>query len=332
MNKIFISGLYRSGTTLVSRILNNHPEVESTYDCVHFMRFCYNKFNPISKRYLDVISQVHKRIKSRLDIELDIDEIISIFKNTKNLTYASLYDSIMKVFLLRNNKKSIWCDKSNVCWTHLLNFINMYPDEGYGIMVIRDPRDVVCSYKKYTVEQGYKYLDAAFASVSALNFANKIQEDEILSKKIIIIKYEDLVKNSTKKINWLMRKIDLNDQDISIDLNNFTDRTGGVWKNNSSYQDLESGISTSPVGRYRKILSSNEINFIQTICQDSMEKHNYSINMLNQKDIDYSLFLKDELLNSRWEHWLETNEGVESYPSSPPLYKSSRQIYPISKS
>ena len=45
---IFITGVWRSGTTLISRIFNNHPELDITYDSVHFMRFSFNHYDQIS--------------------------------------------------------------------------------------------------------------------------------------------------------------------------------------------------------------------------------------------------------------------------------------------
>ena len=62
---ILITGTFRSGTTLISRILNNHPKIGVLYDSVNFMRFSYDKYNPIQdeKQYKLLISEISQRIK-----------------------------------------------------------------------------------------------------------------------------------------------------------------------------------------------------------------------------------------------------------------------------
>ncbi|MGM0411630.1 MAG: sulfotransferase, partial [Bacillota bacterium] len=36
---ILITGTFRSGTTLISQIMRNHPNIALVYDSVNFMRF-----------------------------------------------------------------------------------------------------------------------------------------------------------------------------------------------------------------------------------------------------------------------------------------------------
>ena len=46
MTKLLITGLYRSGTTLLSRLINNHPDAWITYDSGQLFRyFCSQKAN-----------------------------------------------------------------------------------------------------------------------------------------------------------------------------------------------------------------------------------------------------------------------------------------------
>ena len=195
-------------------------------------------------------------------------------------------------------------------------------------MMIRDPRDVVASYKHYTVEKGYKYLDAAFSSLNALDFAEKNKT------KIIVIKYEDLVRNPLLISKKIFSSIGLDFDKKTFSFFDFSDRLGKKWGNNSSFNDFSHGISTKPIGRYKQILSNAEINFVQNICGDIMQKNGYSLyEIASKKEINdkLGLFLKEKLLKNRWDKWKKTGEGVESYPSDPPLYKSSRQLYPDGK-
>ena len=76
---IFITGVWRSGTTLISRIINNHPNLDITYDTVHFLRFSYNKYNPISdkKNVERLIQDTSKRLYDRYELELSVNDTLS---------------------------------------------------------------------------------------------------------------------------------------------------------------------------------------------------------------------------------------------------------------
>ena len=44
---LFVTGTWRSGTTLISRMLNCHKDMDITHDTVHFLRYSFNKYNPM---------------------------------------------------------------------------------------------------------------------------------------------------------------------------------------------------------------------------------------------------------------------------------------------
>ena len=99
---VFITGLYRSGTTLLSRSLNANPKIFITYDNVHFMRFCYNKFQPLnSKNILRLINNISRRLLDRNNIKIDKKTIISELQNYKNISYSTIYHNIMKNCFLK---------------------------------------------------------------------------------------------------------------------------------------------------------------------------------------------------------------------------------------
>ena len=43
MKPLLITGVYRSGTTLVSDILRKHPDLDITYDSINYFRFIIKK-------------------------------------------------------------------------------------------------------------------------------------------------------------------------------------------------------------------------------------------------------------------------------------------------
>ena len=91
--KIFITGIYRSGTTLVSRILNSHSNIWITYDSVHFMRFSYDKYNPIDlvENAENLVKETHARILKRWDMNFNLAKVISCIYALKEINYRKIY-------------------------------------------------------------------------------------------------------------------------------------------------------------------------------------------------------------------------------------------------
>ena len=75
---ILITGTWRCGTTLTSRILDNHKNLSITYDMVHFLRFGFGKYDPINneQNYKKLIDDIIKRLKYRFKIKVNRRNIL----------------------------------------------------------------------------------------------------------------------------------------------------------------------------------------------------------------------------------------------------------------
>ena len=135
---ILITGCFRSGTTLISRMLNNHPEIGILYDSVNFMRFCYNRYNPIhiEKNYMALVNELTNRIRKRWKLYLSEENILKSLSQN-DVTYASIYDVIMNDLLVKNKTNGIWGEKTTLVWTKIPAFFEMFPT-GRVILIIRE--------------------------------------------------------------------------------------------------------------------------------------------------------------------------------------------------
>lgn len=319
--KIFITGIYRSGTTLVSRILNSHPNLWVTYDSVHFMRFSYDKYNPIDlvENAENLVKEVHARIFKRWNMNFNLAKVISCIYALKEINYRKIYELIMEDLALQYKGKVIgWGEKSNVCWGQIPNFLKMFP-EGKAIHILRDPRDVMCSYREMTYEPGYAYLDSAFASlhsfISAKNYSKNLS-----SKNYYCLRYEELVNEPFETIKVLCGFLDIEFEQKMLDALNFIDKSGQRWTGDSSFDKDITEISKKPIGRWQRHALPVEAYFIEMINRPVMHEFNYSMAgfELNKEEWNklYNI-LQDPIIKTRYQHWLKTGEGVEAYPSDP---------------
>ena len=316
---IFITGHWRSGTTLISRMLNNHKDICVTYDLVHFMRFSYKKYNPIKKESctLQLVKDIAERIDYRYQIKLSVDEVMLDIGGS--YSYAVIYNAIMSSLLLRNTTMSIWGEKTNLAWRQIPNFLEMFPN-GRVINIIRDPRAVLSSFKKFTNAPKNDYLDSILNSYDAMKTAIKYKE--ILNdKRYITVLYEKLVNDPRVVMEEICQKLQIEFSENMLDQKMFKDRYGKSWRSNSIDKDPPEGIYKEALNKWIYELNDWEIFVCEKITSVFFKEFNYtesrkklSINEMNRALIEIQ---KSKLCNEGLIRFLLTGKSVQRYPTDP---------------
>ncbi|MFH1593933.1 MAG: sulfotransferase [Candidatus Omnitrophota bacterium] len=329
--RIFITGIYRSGTTLVSRMLNNHSKLWVTYDSVHFMRFSYGKYEPIrdADQAMRLVQEIHDRILKRWKMEFNLDKAISEIRKLKKIEYKHIYDIVMKA-LASDCAKIVtgWGEKTNVCWGQIPNFLQMFPS-GKVIHVLRDPRDVLCSYREMTYEPGYSYLDSVFCSQHS--FQKAVEYRETLDPdNYYILKYENFVDNPLTEAKRLCKFLRIKFEPAMLDVKQFKDRQGRRWTGDSSFNKKMNTVSSAPAGRWKKSADPFEIFFAELVNNKVMQHFGYELSGIKirrsfRERLD-EILLENGLLKERYDHWQKTGEGVEAYPSLTGIKKESLNV------
>ena len=213
-----------------------------------------------------------------------------------------------------------WGEKTNVCWGQIPNFLEMFP-EGKAVHIVRDPRDVMCSYREMTYEPGYAYLDSAFSSLhsfmSAKNYSRNLSR-----KNYYCLRYEDIVNTPFETIKQLCNFLGLEFEQNMLDTLSFTDKSGQKWNGDSSFDKDLKEISKKPVGRWQKYASPVEVYFIEMFNRPIMPEFNYSMTGFELSKEEWNRLydiLQDPIIKRRYQHWLDTGQGIEAYPSDPLL-------------
>jgi hypothetical protein len=319
LSPLFITGLWRSGTTLISRMLNNHDEISVTYDLVHFLRFSYNKYNPINveSSALQLVKDVADRINDRYQIKFSIDEVMADIGGLYD--YSVIYNSIMSNLLLKDTTKRVWGEKTNVAWREIPYFLNMYPN-GRVINIIRDPRAVLYSWKNFTNASGNDYLDSILNSYDAMLKAGEYNEN-YKNKRYITVIYEDLVKDPRKTMHEVCNKLKIEYSENMLDQTKFKDMHGANWKSNSIEGKAPSGIYKNALNKWKDGLEEWEIALCEKMTGslfkdfdyvESLETYNESITNNMISEIKKSSLASDGLIR-----FLLTGESFERYPSDP---------------
>jgi len=317
--QVLITGCYRSGTEYITLLLNNHPKLSATMYVVSFMRFCYNRYNPIDEKsnHSKLLSDAAQRIKKRWNRTLNVDKILDYCETADKVTYATLYDLMMSDLFLTKNIRQ-WAEKTQLVWTKIPAFLEMFP-HGKAIHIIRDPRSVLASFKKYTYAPEPAYLGAIFncygSMESALDYKKKF-------RRYKIVRYEDIIDSPRKTLTDLFNFLGLSSNHDLLSEEGWKDTRGKLWRHNSAFMPSKTSgkkfNKQDALNRWKNNLSDREIALCEAVNGQLMETYNYKRSSVSA---DWPKFLKpllsDEKLTTYLRRWLVQGQGVEEFPTDP---------------
>ncbi len=320
--QILITGVYRSGTEYITHLLNNHPQLEVHMYVVGFMRYCWNRYNPINEPYqytkllFDAAHRIHYRWKKKLDVFGILDRI-----SGNEVTYARLYDEMMRDLFDRPGMKG-WAEKTQLAWTKIDPFLSMFPD-GKALLIIRDPRSVLLSFKHYTYAPSPAYLGAVFNCLDAMATGRQLQaawgED-----RLHIIRYEDIAQQPASTLVKAFEFLGLEANHELLASKHWVDELGNAWYANSAFSENREGRGfdvKESIHRWETELTDREIAFCNTIVGEQLAYYNYSLDANQLSHDELRAFVKgDDSLTAFLEHWIMTGKGVEAFPTDPLIH------------
>ena len=125
MPRVYVSATMRSGSTLVSNILNANSKVQ-IIENFHFKRFLYHKGEKLNKKIVEFkLREMGLRLKIRHNVDINEEKVINeVFK--KKLTYKNIYDELMKEQLKINPGIEIVGEDSAMNWRFIEKFCKFY--------------------------------------------------------------------------------------------------------------------------------------------------------------------------------------------------------------
>ena len=320
MKKILLTGCYRSGTEFASVLLNNHPQIISMMYVTNFMRYFYKRYSPVSKKnnYINLLKKAKRIIQERWNINLNIT-LIKKKLTKKNINYGIIYELIIQEILKKkkiNTKKiKFFLEKNQLAWRQIPSFLKMIKNSK-AIIIIRDPRSVMLSFKKYTYNPPPAYLGSIFNCYDVMQKSLKYKKKY---KNILIIKYEDLILKENRTLREIYKFLNLPTSKIYNNKKNFYDLTlNKKWKHNST--NKKKLFDGSNLCKWKKELTSEEISFCEHINASLMKKFGYKIctNFENFNKHNFKkFFLNNKKIMLHYKKWLFKKKGIQEFPNNP---------------
>ncbi len=292
MNFFLITGLYRSGTTLLDKLLYQHPSLTVTSQPYpSFYHLVKKRFN--EERNIQSVYPINTRLDNDYYEMQDFIRFLNHYKFNEGDQVSSGMDMILpsetgfidsfKELQLRAGKELV---KNAIEYTgskEILceDFIGVLLENGVHVIhIVRDPRDVLCS-----VALGKEYTGKTRPLLYTIRMwrksvAFRIQYSE--HPLFYSVRYEDLVKSPQAVLKELAGFMKIKEIELPSRL---MDQQGNIWKSNSSFGGSEL-ISSSSIGKYKEILDSNIISYVNTLCAPELKYLDYECeNIMEPKEV-----------------------------------------------
>lgn len=284
---IFIIGNPRSGTTLLRLMLTCHRNIVIPPEC-SFAVWWYQKYrnwnSESAKQILDVFLDDLFSSKKIETWNLNKELLRETLSEEDPESYSDLVSLIYENFAMqqkRNFKR--WGDKNNYYLNYIETIFELFPEVQF-IHIVRDGRDIACSYKKLAeFKFKSKYAPQLPSEISKIagewtNNLNKIRESfqTIGWDNVIEIRYEDLVTEPGKELRNICSFLN---EDFDSSMLNFhllniekelEPRELMQWKGKT----LEK-TTNSEVGKYKIELTLPEIKEFEIIAKEQLGHYRY---------------------------------------------------------
>lgn len=301
MKNLFITGIFRSGTTLLDKLLNSHDKIfiasQPYPELFYSTKSEFLKSKGIQRKYPfdPMLNEEQYRLKDFLEFLVKTkltneflkdlqeqfldDESDWIQFQLQELTregdfftiHRQLINLMSKVYrkadLTYTGSKEILCEE----------FVPyMAIDGNKAIVVIRDPRDVISSlaFGKSRVYTGdYRPM------LYALRMWRKSVAFAIASHNnpdFMFIKYEDLAMKPNGTLKRITEFLGVDPFEEDAYVYGLEDQSGKSWAGNSSF-GMKTNIDSSSIGIHKSVLNAHQVKYIETICAPEMEYLGYKV-------------------------------------------------------
>ena len=303
---VFVSGTNRSGTTLMYALLATHPNL-SMVRRSDMWRYFYGQFGDLSRpenfeRCLKAMLS-YKRI---VNLKPDPERIRREFGEGE-ASYGRLFALIHQHHAERDGKTR-WGDKSLHNEEYADQIFSEFP-QARLVHIIRDPRDRYASVLKRLNATSRRIGTDTVKWLASARIAR--QAAARYPNRVLIVRYETLAQHPTETLRLVC---DFIGEPYTEEMLTMSGAPRYHKKGaNTAFGKVQPGvISTRSIGRFREVISSWEIAFIQTFCRRTMAEFDYKLEptRLSVKDrLAYLAALPPGLARmARWLVWDKISE------------------------
>ena len=310
MNRLFISGIGRSGSTLIAKMVATKAQVKYTPEIPIYGFFYYwnnGRFNPLLESqvsdYLKWYSQLYAEHPWHLDREALVAQV-------KTQSFDDYMNALSLAFFESNQAEIVqntdWIIDKNPSYTLFLNYILKKNTKDKCIFIVRDPRDNAASRIKTKNRQNTRNEHVAMHALRWKRFnAEYARLTRQFPDRVLLVKYESFIEHTDEELQKMSAFLNVSFQSSSIAMASYTDShiQGLDASIQKKYADLAKPINRNAIGQWKEILSEEQLSLIEGICGPLMQAFGYEISkpqakpiVLKYRILEFCYWLKEKIL------------------------------------
>lgn len=336
MKSLFVTGMFRSGTTLLAKMMDAHREVAFASDPY---RPFFNHLrdaaaaraglsehipvqSPLNAYFADEIQSRVRQAVQDFDLKNPIspdqrEQLVSIMQKAgepyapkltrrmgeiRGKDYRSLFESMLALVANIYGKAGARAVGFKEVWcTEFAGMLLHHFPEMKVILMVRDPRAVCAS--NHAKDEKYPWLFLTRQWRKLALFAWRFAQDPETKDRVFLLRYEDLIGKPEETSKRMCSFLDIDFDPVMTDGSCFRDGDGNPWTQNSSYGSGQ-GISTAYAEKWKSVLNPQEIRHIELLCDPDMKLFGYEpfsvdVDGLTDRDIEHPLMIPENQL-AQW--------------------------------
>jgi hypothetical protein len=258
----FIMGCRRSGTTLVSRILDSHSRLASYHES-----YFYNIFRPELRWYGDLArdSNLERLLK-------DVEEILrmqgveppprdALRRAMPSRSLAGVLHALLRLYA-ESQGKLRGGDKTPEHHAFLGEILEQFPASPV-LFLMRDPRDTVLSIQRsfgHRAEEGARLWNAALADLKRA------------PRPVHVVRYEELARRPAEVVREICGYLGEAYEESML---SFFEKIPEQWQKRPGGEKLGKPVDAGSVGAFRDKMSAADVAAVESICASGMEEMGY---------------------------------------------------------
>ena len=307
---LFVTGMFRSGTTLLARMLNAHPDIALASDpFLPFLKHLRDEVareaigerapvpqGPLADYFADTPGLTLFRAvqQASLDRPLSAAEwsrLLPIvrayaepfsqhlavrFHELRGATFRELYLNMLQLTrAVYGEGTARYAGHKEVWADEFTPALHRAFPQLKSIHVVRDPRAVCASKNVAADKYPWLFLIRQWRKLASLAWI--AADDSPYRPNALLIRYEDLVHDPAATAERICAFLGVESAAAMIDPNHLRDGDNTSWRRNSSYGDLtqERSISSKGAERWKRVLSDAEVELIEQLTFPLMSLFGY---------------------------------------------------------
>ncbi|WP_285906087.1 sulfotransferase family protein [Pseudodesulfovibrio pelocollis] len=310
LQTVFLSGMFRSGTTLTGRLLHAHPRIALASDGLFpFFKFLRNAIasrhgadipegfeSPLADyafgRQADVFRAVQQADLHLPLKEADRAELLARIAtwcaehpqyspllapragSAGGATYAELLEELLTLIREEYGDRATGIVGFKEVWaTEFVPALARTFPEMRFVCLVRDPRAVFASKKFRMAQYPPVFMARQWRKIAAL--AYWYGHDPALSGRVLTLRFEDVITEPAAVSRKMCDFLDIEWHPAMTDLSSFVNGLNLPWFQNSAFGRGGTAFDTSTLGRWQSSLSEGEIALVDYLCAPEMGLFGY---------------------------------------------------------